>query len=230
VPFYLRRELRAGSAQDRRGRGSVRGCWRSGTRVCWLGRVFNAGREGVSEDGGRAEGSGRRALAQGRPSRGGSDKRRAGREGCDGHGVASPQPLDPTHRAATEREELGWTGKRGVALKAIIDEERETPDLRRAKAAPCFSVPFWSLQNNCKRTHFPHDAFLAFSGHLLGLLHCCCTLLPIIEVFPCIVLTDCRPSAVRGGSAPEFLADDGSDFGAEQLDRAHSLIAPSCPH
>jgi hypothetical protein len=104
-------------------------------------------------------------------------------KGCDGHGVASPQPLDPTHRAATEREELGWTGKRGVALKAIIDEERETPDLRRAKAAPCFSVPFWSLQNNCKRTHFPHDAFLAFSGHLLGLLHCCCTLLPIIEVF-----------------------------------------------
>src|SRR5829696_5487702 len=54
-------------------------------------------------------------------------------------------------------------------------EEIRTPDLRRAKAARYFARGFWSLQNACKSSCFPIDAFLKVSGYLLGLLHGCCT-------------------------------------------------------
>ena len=50
-----------------------------------------------------------------------------------------------------------------------------TPDLRRAKAARYFAGAFWRLQNSCKSRFSCEEVLLKLSGHLLGLLHGCCT-------------------------------------------------------
>jgi hypothetical protein len=54
-----------------------------------------------------------------------------------------------------------------------------TPDFRRAKAARHFAGPFRSLQNSRKQAHFYSIALPDISEDLPGLLHGCCTTLPI---------------------------------------------------
>jgi hypothetical protein len=66
------------------------------------------------------------------------------------------------------------------AGKEVEPRGSRTPDLRREKAARHFAGSFWSLQKSCKNVHFDIDAFPELPGYLLGLLHGCCTLLPVV--------------------------------------------------
>src|SRR5215207_2900298 len=79
-------------------------------------------------------------------------------------------------------------------------------------------------ENDIEFAYVLLHSFLGMSAHLLGLLHCCCALLPAIAVDPQRGLDGCRSSCARGGAAFDLLTDGGGYLCAEQLDGAHHLL------